>query len=57
MMGASFALPAHTWKKQIILTTKTIIMHTTPAMGTMKVQHSTSEIMPRSMVTISSLRA
>ena len=33
MMAASFALPLHTWKKQMMRTTKRIAMQTAPAIG------------------------
>ena len=54
MMAASFALPLHTWKKQMMRTTKRIAMQTAPAIGTMNVKASTAEAMRSRVLTMSS---
>ena len=57
MMAASFALPLHTWKKQMMRTTKRIAMQTAPAIGTMNVKASTAETMSSRVLTMSSFNA
>lgn len=41
--AASFALPLHTWKKQMTRTTKTTVIAIAPTIGTMKVQTRTRD--------------
>ncbi len=46
MMAGSFALPAQTWKKQMISTTASTMNAIAAAMGTMIVQKSSAVTIP-----------